>query len=354
MDDDTPTIKSVLFRPPGSCQNTDKEENRKMREKIGQTGQAEWESKQTPKELQIITEGKTKTLESITNTSLVRITTKDSLTANDGEKLTILNKVAEYKTTQTCNVFELLAKRGIPVAYQEREGLKTFLAQKCRMIPMECVTRRQPYGSYIKRYPDKSTREIFNPLLTEFFHKYTVVMPCTIHRNMHAISTEPRLVPEDKAREWFTDKDTKKWNHEVYTDPLINISDTDEKIWELHPAKIPRWLNAAHDPPIMTIIAAMSDKTVVEIQTLMRKVFIILEDVWKLCQVSLIDMKIEVGYQEKDNQLVVADVIDNDSWRIWPYGDPKKQLDKQSFRDGEEDDAVVEKYRVVAEYTKKF
>ena len=56
MMDDTATIKAALFRPPGSCQNTDKEENRKMREKIGQSGQTEWESKQTPKELQTITE----------------------------------------------------------------------------------------------------------------------------------------------------------------------------------------------------------------------------------------------------------------------------------------------------------
>jgi phosphoribosylaminoimidazole-succinocarboxamide synthase len=65
-------------------------------------------------------------------------------------------------------------------------------------------------------------------------------------------------------------------------------------------------------------------------------------------------MKIEVGYQTEDKKLVIADVIDNDSWRIWPNGDPKQQLDKQSFRDGESLTEVQEKYRIVTEYTKDF
>ena len=82
--------------------------------------------------------------------------------------------------------------------------------------------------------------------------------------------------------------------------------------------------------------------------------FEIIEKAWKKFNVDLIDMKIEVGYQTEDKKLVIADVIDNDSWRIWPNGDPKQQLDKQSFRDGEALTEVQEKYRIVTEYTKKF
>ena len=69
--------------------------------------------------------------------------------------------------------------------------------------------------------------------------------------------------------------------------------------------------------------------------------FEILEKAWKKFDVDLIDMKIEVGINQNkeiviaDVIVVIADVIDNDSWRIWPNGDPKKQLDKQSFRDSE-------------------
>ena len=62
--------------------------------------------------------------------------------------------------------------------------------------------------------------------------------------------------------------------------------------------------------------------------------FEILEKAWKKFDVDLIDMKIEVGINQ-NKEIVIADVIDNDSWRIWSNGDPKKQLDKQSFRDGE-------------------
>ena len=62
--------------------------------------------------------------------------------------------------------------------------------------------------------------------------------------------------------------------------------------------------------------------------------FEILEKAWKKFDVDLIDMKIEVGINQ-NKEIVIADVIDNESWRIWPNGDPKKQLDKQSFRDSE-------------------
>ena len=64
-------------------------------------------------------------------------------------------------------------------------------------------------------------------------------------------------------------------------------------------------------------------------------------------------MKIEVGINQ-NKEIVIADVIDNDSWRIWPNGDPIKQLDKQSFRDGEKLTDVQRKYTIVTEYTKKF
>jgi len=81
--------------------------------------------------------------------------------------------------------------------------------------------------------------------------------------------------------------------------------------------------------------------------------FEILEKAWKKFNVDLIDMKIEIGI-DNNKELVIADVIDNDSWRIWPNGDPKQQLDKQSFRDGEALTEVQKKYRTVTRYTEKF
>ncbi|KAH7697554.1 SAICAR synthetase, partial [Aphelenchoides avenae] len=72
----------------------------------------------------------------------------------------------------------------------------------------------------------------------------------------------------------------------------------------------------------------------------------------------LVDLKIEFGVNTK-GEVVLADVIDNDSWRVWPNGDRRLQLDKQFYRDLPEvtDEALKElkkNYEKVADLTAHF
>jgi len=280
--------------------------------------------------MEILIEGKTKLIESLDDKSLVRIRTKDSLTANDAAIQADL-PIAQDKTSQTIHVFALLKREGIPVAYKSRNDETSFIADKCKMIPIECVIRRRPYGSYIKREPQASSSDLFDPVKTEFFHKYAIV--------------KGEMIFEDKARELYLRNG--EWTETVYTDPLIEPYDN---TWLLYPAKQPR-----HQmQPLMDIIPVVDPVTLEYIRnSLMIPCFETIEKAWKKVNVDLIDMKIEVGINS-NKEIVIADVIDNDSWRIWPHGDPKQQLDKQSFRDGENLTDVQRKYAIVTEYTRKF
>jgi phosphoribosylaminoimidazole-succinocarboxamide synthase len=275
-------------------------------------------------------EGKTKRIEVLDDPTLVRITTKDSLTANDAAIQADL-PVAQDKTTQNCNVMFHLKSAGIPVAYEIRNDETSFISKNCKMIPIECVMRRRAFGSYLKREPSKTSGDIFDPLLTEFFHKNAIV--------------GNKMMSEDNARELYL-RDG-KWTEIVYTDPLIEAS-TDT--WLLFPPKEPRY-----DMQPLKYIRPEVDAVTLEYirKDLMIPCFEILEKAWKKFDVDLIDMKIEIGI-DNEKQLVIADVIDNDSWRIWPNGDPKQQLDKQAFRDGDKLTEIQKKYAVVTEYTKQF
>ena len=293
-------------------------------------------------------EGKTKIIEDVADPTLVRITTKDSLTANDAAIQADL-PVAEDKTTQNCNVMFHLKQAGVPVAFEIRNDKTSFIAKKCKMIPVECVMRRRAFGSYLKREPSMKSGDIFDPLLTEFFHKHAVV----VHEDLIIVGEETEdntsayteMITEDMARELYL-KDG-QWLGEVYTDPLIEPT---KDTWLLFPPKQPRY-----DMQPLKYIQPEVDPVTLEYirSSLMIPCFEILEKAWKKFNVELIDMKIEIGI-DHNKELVIADVIDNDSWRIWPNGDPKQQLDKQAFRDGVKLSEVRDKYAVVTQYTKQF
>ena len=293
----------------------------------------------------LLVEGKTKIIENTNDQNIIRIVTKDFLTGGDAAKKEEIKDIGMHKTKQTSNVFSMLTHAGIATSFIEQDSPNSLLSYNCNMLSLEFVVRRYAWGSYLSRN-NQFSKDIVNPhrfenLVWEIFHKAAVVMPPHV--------PEPVQMDESEARRQFL-KDG-KWEEGVFTDPFVKTGEE----WELFSAKKPITGNS-----LMKTKKLLSDQELeIAINGIILPSFELIEDKWKTIKtidgpIHLVDIKFELGFKVSDNSLVLSDVVDNDSWRIWPGGDPTKQLDKQSFREGEDLINVANKYQLVTQLTDQF
>ena len=273
----------------------------------------------------VIAEGKTKFIRQIFGITEdhVFIDSKDDVTAGDGAKRDVLEGKGVWSTQTSVNCFTLLARHGIPTHFVQRHGPRVFRAKRVRMIPIECIARRVATGTYLKRNPEVTQGTPFNPLVIELNYK---------DDDAH----DPYMIWEEE-RDRFLLYDLKQ--------PISRES----VLGEVTPEQI-----------FQTRQVSITTNVVHTMKQLTAQTFEIFEAAWKKHHVTLVDLKIECGMVGSSDQIVVADVIDNDSWRIWPDGDKTQQLDKQTYRDlvaapTAEDIALLKgNYAKVAEMTDAF
>lgn len=296
----------------------------------------------------ILCEGKTKRIVSTEVPTEVLIETKDDLTGGDAAKKETIGGISVHKTTQAINVFKLLEKNGIETAFlRAADDGRSFYCHSCDMLPLELVMRRYAWGSYLKRAPEfESTVENpyrFEAIKTEIFHKHAVVIPPLVEQT---VQMEEGVARDNYLRDGV-------WEEGVFTDPMVL---TGGEKWKIFSAKEP----VDPENPLLEIDPVVSNEELDQlINEIMIPTFTAIENAWATIdtvggKVALVDMKLEVGRRKSDGKIVVADVIDNDSWRIWPGADPRQQLDKQCFRDDNALSEVAEKYEIVAALTDKF
>jgi len=247
-----------------------------------------------------IARGKTKILYELDGQpDVVVVKQQDGITARDGERRDVIEGKGRLAAQTTARVFRLLNRCGLPTHYLnggEDDDDNEMLVRRAQMIPLEVVVRGVAAGSLVRRRPGIQKGALLVPRLIELFLK-------------------------DDARH----------------DPQI---EPDEIVGQ----------------------GIASSQEVATMTELARITYEILAHAWRRRDALLVDVKIEFGRLasgEGKGQLVIADVIDNDAWRVWPQGREELMLDKQRYRDLEQVtpadlDAIRGNYEQVAEIVGTF
>ncbi|XP_048832347.1 multifunctional protein ADE2 isoform X2 [Brienomyrus brachyistius] len=224
-----------------------------------------------------LNEGKTKQIfELPEQPGHVLVQSKDQITAGNAARKDQMEGKAAISNKTTSAVFRLLQDAGIKTAFVGQQSDTAFVALHCEMIPIEWVCRRLATGSFLKRNPGVQEGYRFSPVKLEMFFK-------------------------DDAN------NDPQWSEEQLIEAKFSFGGLDIGRCE---------------------VDIMNRSTVA--------IFEILEKAWATQNCTLVDMKIEFGVNVVTKEIVLADVIDNDSWRLWPAGDRKQQKDKQVYRDLQE------------------
>ncbi|MEA2988550.1 MAG: phosphoribosylaminoimidazole carboxylase / phosphoribosylaminoimidazole-succinocarboxamide synthase [Alphaproteobacteria bacterium] len=269
---------------------------------------------------ELVTEGKTKKIHRIQGGSdRVALIAKDDITAGDGAKHDVIPDKGRLANATTCNVFRLLKACGLPVAFEEQDSETSFIAPKCHMLPYEVVVRREAHGSYLKRNPHFAKGLLFPKLIVEFFLK-------------------------TKDKNW-------KGKPLIADDPLMLFEEGASQIRLFNPAKPIQGQEPFLVLPVSEVFERADESTFFpEMRRVASRAFLVLEKAWQLEGGTLVDFKVEFGF-DSAGRLLLADVVDNDSWRVVESG---SYIDKQVYRDGGALDDVASKYRRVAEITSRF
>ncbi|MCL1849844.1 MAG: AIR carboxylase family protein [Bacteroidetes bacterium] len=276
----------------------------------------------------LVAKGKTKEIWGTDNSNVVIMKNLSNITAdNDPKKTREFETKAISATTTTCRVFELLEQAGIPTAYIKQLSETEIIAKSCNMIPLEVIARRYAVGSYLKRHPELKKEE---GILPHRFHRLCFELFLKTTGGGLTIDGETLiagLTPDED-------------------DPFIG-NPYDAQWMLLHPKTTDK-----------TPLGYVDSRKVLpqhieikQIEELTRKTFLVLEGAWNNLGYRLIDFKLEFGMTNA-GELVIADVIDNDSWRLrtpdW------EELSKQVFREGHPLNEVENKYARVAQLVSLF
>lgn len=214
----------------------------------------------------------------------------DQISAGDGARRNEIHGKGRLAAQTTARVFRLLNLCGLPTHYLsggEDDDNNEMLVRRANMLPLEVVIRGVAAGSFARRNPGVQRGALMVPRVIEFFLKDDA-------------QHDPMISPD-----------------EIVSRGIAN----------------PQELGA--------------------ITELARLTFEILAHAWRRRDVLLVDLKIEFGRLtsgDSKGQLVIADVIDNDSWRIWPQGREDLMLDKQMYRNLETvDDAALARVKAAYE-----